>query len=77
MHTYSYMPRRSPVTPTQLGGYGLAFLGVCVYNYRKVQAQVKEKDELAAAAAEQKDGHDETMVKLLDSRTEGMKQGRA
>ncbi len=35
----------SPVTSTQLWGYGLAFLGVCVYNYRKVQAQVKQKSE--------------------------------
>jgi hypothetical protein len=42
----AYTPvRRSPVTATQLWGYGLAFVGVCVYNYRKVQAQVKEKKE--------------------------------
>lgn len=29
---------RSPVTQTQLFGYGIAFVGVCVYNYKKVQA---------------------------------------
>lgn len=27
---------RSPVTKTQLGGYGLAFCGVCYYNYKWV-----------------------------------------
>jgi hypothetical protein len=26
------------VTSTQLAGYGLAFAGVCYYNYRKIQA---------------------------------------
>lgn len=31
-------PCRSVVTSTQLFGYGLAFLGVCYYNYKKVLA---------------------------------------
>jgi hypothetical protein len=31
-------PRRSPVTSLQLGGYAVAFLGVCWYNYQKIQA---------------------------------------
>ena len=30
-------PRRSPVGQLQLMGYGVAFLGVCWYNYQKLQ----------------------------------------
>mmetsp|Transcript_13619 Transcript_13619/g.29172 ORF Transcript_13619/g.29172 Transcript_13619/m.29172 type:complete len:345 (-) Transcript_13619:669-1703(-) len=37
----------SPVTKTQLVGYGLAFVGVMYYNYKKVQAM---KQQTAAAA---------------------------
>jgi hypothetical protein len=28
---------RSPITSLQLGGYAVAFLGVCWYNYQKIQ----------------------------------------
>lgn len=38
---------KSPVTPTQLVGYGIAFSGVCYYNYKKVQGMKQ-----AAAAAD-------------------------
>lgn len=41
------------MTKTQLGGYGLAFVGVCVYNYRKVtamqQAAIKAPEKLDKA----------------------------
>ena len=63
--------RRSPVTPTQLFGYGLAFLGVCWYNYRKVQAMkqaaagaAKAPDKAAALEARQ-----EAKQPLLQDRT--------
>ena len=31
----------SPVTPLNLGGYFVAFLAVCMYNYRKLQSMKK------------------------------------
>ena len=31
----------SPVTPLNLGGYFIAFLAVCMYNYRKLQSMKK------------------------------------
>ena len=40
------------VTPINLGGYLLAFLGVCWYNYRKLQNM---KAKQAATAQQQKD----------------------
>ena len=32
---------RSPVSPLNLGGYLIAFLAVCLYNYRKLTASLK------------------------------------
>ena len=45
----------SQVSPLNLGGYLIAFLAVCVYNYRKLQSMKKSsppalKDELQAAS---------------------------
>lgn len=45
----------SPVTPLNLGGYFIAFLAVCLYNYRKLQSMKKappvaSKDELQSAS---------------------------
>lgn len=45
----------SPVTPLNLGGYFIAFLAVCMYNYRKLQSMKKvppvaSKDELQSAS---------------------------
>ena len=50
------MQCRSPVSQLQLGGYGLAFVGVCWYNYQKLQgmkaaasvAPPKEQEPLMA-----------------------------
>lgn len=39
------------MTGINLGGYGLAFAGVCWYNYKKLQAM---KARSVAAAAQQK-----------------------
>ncbi len=52
--------RRSPVTRTQLFGYGLAFLGVMYYNYAKVE-QMK-----ASAAAAQKAPEKQPLVESGD-----------
>lgn len=44
----------SPVTPLNLGGYFIAFLAVCMYNYRKLQSMKKpppaSKDDLQSAS---------------------------
>ena len=32
---------RSPVSALNLGGYPIAFLAVCLYNYRKLTASIK------------------------------------
>jgi hypothetical protein len=37
----SWYARRSPVSPLNLGGYLIAFLAVCLYNYRKLTASLK------------------------------------
>lgn len=42
---------KSPVSPVNLGGYLVAFLAVCVYNYRKLKEMQKAKDAAAAQAA--------------------------
>ena len=44
----------SPVTPLNLGGYFIAFLAVCLYNYRKLQSMKKgpsaaSKDDMQSA----------------------------
>ncbi|KAJ9533354.1 hypothetical protein QJQ45_026415 [Haematococcus lacustris] len=36
----------SPVTTTQLMGYGLAFAGVCVYNYQKIQSLKQQNSKV-------------------------------
>ncbi|KAJ9533779.1 hypothetical protein QJQ45_026863 [Haematococcus lacustris] len=36
----------SPVTTTQLMGYGLAFAGVCVYNYQKIQSMKQQNSKV-------------------------------
>lgn len=38
---------RSPVSPLNLGGYVVAFLAVCLYNYRKLTEMQKAKDAAA------------------------------
>ena len=43
------------VTGVNLIGYGIAFLGVCYYNYAKLQAMQAKQQEAAAAASAQKD----------------------
>ncbi len=45
--------RRSVVTRTQLGGYGLAFAGVMYYNYQKIQ-QMKQSATAVEKAPEKK-----------------------
>ena len=45
----------SPVTPLNLGGYFIAFLAVCMYNYRKLQSMKKgpppvSKDDMQASS---------------------------
>ena len=43
------------VTGVNLIGYGIAFLGVCYYNYSKLQAMQAKQQEAAAAGTAQKD----------------------
>lgn len=43
--------RSSPVTRTQLMGYGIAFAGVMYYNYQKVE-QMKQASAAAQKAPE-------------------------
>jgi hypothetical protein len=56
---------RSPVTQTQLFGYSLAFLGVCVYNYRKVQSM--KQAAVGASKAPDKPGAQETLLADRDA----------
>lgn len=63
---------RSPVTQTQLFGYSLAFLGVCLYNYRKVQSM--KQAAVGASKAPDKPGaqHQQEMQEpLLTERRSG------
>lgn len=48
---HAHAHRRSPVTGTQLCGYGLAFVGVMYYNYKKVE-QMKQASLAAQKAPE-------------------------
>ncbi len=41
----------SAVTPLNLGGYLIAFGGVCYYNYKKIQAMQAKQAQAAAAKA--------------------------
>lgn len=54
---------RSIVTSTQLVGYGIAFLGVCYYNYKKVQAMAQ-----ASTGAEKAPEKAEKMALLENGR---------
>ena len=49
--TTATAPRRSPITSVQLGGYAVAFLGVCWYNYQKIQ-QMKAAAQLRPGSGE-------------------------
>ena len=45
----------SPITPLNLGGYFIAFLAVCMYNYRKLQSMKKgpppaSKDDMQSSS---------------------------
>jgi hypothetical protein len=61
---------RSPVTQTQLFGYSLAFLGVCLYNYRKVQSM--KQAAVGASKAPDKPGAQQDMQEpLLTERRSG------
>eukprot|EP00891_Asterochloris_glomerata_P000641 jgi/Astpho2/641/Aster-04482 len=54
---------KSPVTSINLGGYGIAFGGVCWYNYRKLQGMKKkqaEKDAQLKLDASMRDEEDVT-----------------
>lgn len=63
---FSWSVIKDTVTPVNLFGYGLAFLGVAYYNHSKLKA-LREKE-----AAERKDeeGDDEESGRLLDQREE-------
>ncbi|XP_073032110.1 probable sugar phosphate/phosphate translocator At2g25520 [Primulina eburnea] len=61
---FSWSVIKDTVTPLNLFGYGLAFLGVAYYNHSKLQAlKAKEAQKKAPPA-------DEEAIKLLDEREE-------
>ncbi|KAG1665573.1 hypothetical protein FOA52_000720 [Chlamydomonas sp. UWO 241] len=49
----SVMMFASPVTGLQLAGYGIAFLGVCWYNYLKYKGMQAANNQVAAPPSEQ------------------------
>ncbi|XP_057415836.1 probable sugar phosphate/phosphate translocator At2g25520 [Lotus japonicus] len=61
---FSWSVIKDTVTPVNLIGYGLAFLGVCYYNHSKLQAlkaneaqkKAQQADEEAGRLLEQRDG---------------------
>ncbi|KAI4380171.1 hypothetical protein MLD38_006391 [Melastoma candidum] len=71
---FSWSIIKDTVTPINLFGYGLAFLGVGYYNYLKLQA-LKAKEAQKKAAPE---GNDEEAGRLLEERKlEGTGEKRA
>jgi hypothetical protein len=62
----SVMLYKSPVSPLNLGGYVVAFLAVCLYNYRKLKEMQRAKDAAALQpkpAAPPADPETEPLVK--------------
>ncbi|CAK9167583.1 unnamed protein product [Ilex paraguariensis] len=72
---FSWSVIKDTVTPVNLFGYGLAFLGVGYYNYCKLQAlkategqkKVQEADEEAGKLLEEREGGGDGLGKKIDS----------
>ena len=72
---FSWSVIKDTVTPVNLFGYGLAFLGVGYYNYSKLQAlkategqkKVQEADEEAGKLLEEREGGGDGLGKKNDS----------
>uniref|UniRef100_A0A0E0L480 Sugar phosphate transporter domain-containing protein n=1 Tax=Oryza punctata TaxID=4537 RepID=A0A0E0L480_ORYPU len=62
---FSWSVIRDTVTPINLFGYGIAFLGVAYYNHVKLQAlkakeaqkKISQADEEAGSLLQERDGH--------------------
>ncbi|PHU14802.1 putative sugar phosphate/phosphate translocator [Capsicum chinense] len=66
---FSWSVIKDSVTPLNLIGYGLAFLGVAYYNHQKLQ-MLKAKETAEKKSAQQND-EEEGVVLLTEKRTEG------
>ncbi|KAK4760123.1 hypothetical protein SAY87_023254 [Trapa incisa] len=60
--TFSWSIIKDTVTPINLFGYGLAFLGVAYYNHSKLQALKDKEAQKKAVQADEEEGE------LLDQR---------
>ncbi|KAL6642213.1 hypothetical protein ACP70R_020394 [Stipagrostis hirtigluma subsp. patula] len=69
---FSWTVIKDTVTPVNLVGYGIAFLGVAYYNHAKLQAlKAKETERKAASAAAAKEGDAEAGARLLPAKDGG------
>lgn len=66
---FSWSVIMDKVTPINLAGYGVAFLGVCYYNHAKLQA-MKSKETQKKVTLVDEESEDE---KLLEQKLEGRK----
>eukprot|EP00250_Pteridium_aquilinum_P016814 c23305_g1_i2 orf=664-1728(+) len=53
---FSWSVIKDRVTPINLAGYGLAFLGVCYYNHRKLQAMRAKESQKKAVEVDEEAG---------------------
>lgn len=68
---FSWSVIKDRVTPINLAGYGLAFLGVCYYNHCKLQAMRAKESQKRAGEV------DEEVGRLLEEAGESNKEGDA
>lgn len=61
--------RRSPVSSLQLFGYGIAFLGVCWYNYQKFQSMKPAQQQPTTPSKDDLPGERETLIGHHQGRT--------
>ncbi|BAT15797.1 probable sugar phosphate/phosphate translocator At4g32390 [Oryza sativa Japonica Group] len=69
---FSWTVIKDTVTPVNLVGYGIAFLGVAYYNHAKLQGlKAREAERRAASMATAKDGDAEAGARLLPEKDAG------
>ncbi|XP_015698205.2 probable sugar phosphate/phosphate translocator At4g32390 [Oryza brachyantha] len=69
---FSWTVIKDSVTPVNLVGYGIAFLGVAYYNHAKLQGlKAKEVERRAASMAAAKGGDAEAGARLLPEKDDG------
>jgi hypothetical protein len=69
---FSWTVIKDTVTPVNLAGYGIAFLGVAYYNHAKLQGlKAREAERKAAATAVPRPDDAEAAARLLPERNGG------